>query len=231
MCWNWQVSLGSFLFISIVAKKLYERNGVYDRLTAIVFFIGGFMQFLEFGMWKTLNNLLLNRIFSFLACFIILLHPIAIYFGIKKDKLDKELQKEKDYSKKNRLMRGLLFASVCYLLFGSYKIIDYTLIKNFSEYKFLALPDKNTGGLSWSFPGYYNHTLIIAIFYAILISSYNWLYPVILVSLWIIIALIINIFISFDSPFVFNNVAGSYWCLYTAILIILFYYMNPYLVK
>ena len=97
MCWNWQVSLGSFIFISLVAKKLYERNQIYDRFTAIVFFAGGFMQLLEFGMWKSINNKFINRLMCIIAAFVILLHPIAIYFGIKKDKLDKLIYISKKY--------------------------------------------------------------------------------------------------------------------------------------
>jgi hypothetical protein len=100
--------LGSFIFISLVAKKLYERNQIYDRFTAIVFFVGGFMQLLEFGMWKSINNLFINRLMCIISAFVVLLHPIAIYFGIKKDKLDKELQKEDGYEKKNKLMKIII---------------------------------------------------------------------------------------------------------------------------
>ena len=73
--------------------------------------------------------------------------------------------------------------------------------------------------------------MVIGLFYGILISSYNWLYPFILIFMWLALALAINLFITYDSPFVFSNVAGSYWCLYTAILIVVFYIINPYFIK
>ena len=35
--------------------------------------------------------------------------------------------------------------------------------------------------------------------------------------------------IKYNSPFKLSNTAGSYWCIYSALLIVIFYYVNPYI--
>ena len=168
---------------------------------------------------------------SYLAI-VILFYPaggdaLSYYYGIINDKIYNKIIKDKK-GKIDMSLKILFSISILFLIYYTYKIYYFAKILNFKEHKFLVAPDKITDGLSWGFPGYYNHTIILAILYGIIISLYNWKFPLLLISLWIIIGILVNT-IKYNSPFKLANTAGSYWCIYSALLIVIFYYINPYI--
>jgi len=61
MCWNWQVSIASFLLICSVSHSFYKRNSFYernnlnDRILAFFILSYGSIQLFETFMWIGLN--------------------------------------------------------------------------------------------------------------------------------------------------------------------------------
>jgi len=56
MCWNSQVSLGTALFVYAISFYIYKRNTGYDRWFALVLLAVGTIQWLEFFLWKNLDD-------------------------------------------------------------------------------------------------------------------------------------------------------------------------------
>ena len=117
MCWNKEVSLFSFVIISIVSYKLYKRNLLNDRLLAIFIMSYGSMQLFETFIWYGLdtNNTNINFIGSILACLLLYLHPIAIIYGMKYDNLYKKYIN-------NRYFKLLSIIALGFILFGVFNI-------------------------------------------------------------------------------------------------------------
>jgi hypothetical protein len=85
MCWNQYVSLNTFLFSAFILVlivynnkyspyKIDELNSIYAYFFLMSFFV---MQLIEFFLWRNLNNKELNRLFSILGAFLLLLQPAA----------------------------------------------------------------------------------------------------------------------------------------------------------
>lgn len=83
MCWNAAISLNTFLFSSFVlaliiynnaftAYKIPELNNRW-----VYFFIASFvlMQLIEFFIWRNINNLFYNNVFSILASLLLAMQP------------------------------------------------------------------------------------------------------------------------------------------------------------
>ena len=90
MCWNKEVSFGSFIIISLVCIMLFKRNLPNDRLMAIFILAYGSMQLAETIIWVGIeyNNPLINKIGTVLATLLLYLHPLGLILGIRYDLLD-----------------------------------------------------------------------------------------------------------------------------------------------
>jgi len=96
MCWNAEVSLNTFLFSGFVLLlMIYNNNytqykiqfieGVNNIWTYIFLFSFIVLQLIEFFIWKTINNPILNAFFSTLAFLIVLLQPMTTIMFLPKN--------------------------------------------------------------------------------------------------------------------------------------------------
>jgi hypothetical protein len=91
MCWNQYVSINTFIF-SIFILILIAFNNKYspykirefDSIFVYIFFISFIsMQLIEFFIWRNLKNKNMNKLFSILGAFILLVQPIASLMMLK----------------------------------------------------------------------------------------------------------------------------------------------------
>jgi hypothetical protein len=96
MCWNAEVSLNTFLFSGFVLLLIIYNNnytqykiqfvkGVDNIWSYIFLFSFIVIQLIEFFIWKTINNPILNAFFSNLAFLIVLLQPMTSIIFLPKN--------------------------------------------------------------------------------------------------------------------------------------------------
>jgi len=85
MCWNSQVSLNTFLFSTFGA--LFALFNKYDNKIILLAYSFSFMQFIEYMLWKNLNNTAQNRLWSQIASFNIIIQPFVSINLIKNSNL------------------------------------------------------------------------------------------------------------------------------------------------
>jgi hypothetical protein len=91
MCWNQYVSLNTFVFgvfvlILIAFNNRYSQYKIKEFENPYTyFFMVSFisMQFIEFILWRNLNNPLINKIFSILGSLLLVIQPIASLLMLK----------------------------------------------------------------------------------------------------------------------------------------------------
>lgn len=98
MCWNSEVSINTFIFsMFVLILIIYNNNytqykikdiGFYEYIFFFSFII---MQLNEFFIWKTIDNLYYNQLFSIIGKIILLLQPITSIFLIKNISLRNNL--------------------------------------------------------------------------------------------------------------------------------------------
>ena len=116
------------------------------------------MQLFESIIWLgiDLNNKILNKIGSVLACLLLYLHPLAIIIGMKYDKLYKKYQ--------DNIFYCILFIiSILFAMYGVYKIISNR------KYNFVSLPYYINKHLVWDFPDDYNIVILISFLISIIV--------------------------------------------------------------
>ena len=75
MCWNSQVSLNTFLFSTF--GTLFALFNNYDYKIILWTYVFSFMQFIEYMLWKNLNNPIQNELWSKIAILSLLVQPLA----------------------------------------------------------------------------------------------------------------------------------------------------------
>lgn len=95
MCWNQYVSINTFIF-SIFVLILIAFNNKYspykvkefDSIFVYIFFISFIsMQLIEFFIWRNLEDKKLNKLFSILGTFLLIIQPIASLMMLKNKKI------------------------------------------------------------------------------------------------------------------------------------------------
>lgn len=92
MCWNQQVSMNTFLFSSFVIllamyNNTYTQYKMNESNAFYVFCMTGVsMQLAEFFLWRNLHTEY-NRLFTYLAYFILLIQPVASLMIISNQSL------------------------------------------------------------------------------------------------------------------------------------------------
>jgi hypothetical protein len=80
MCYNAQVSGGTFIFVSLICGWLWQRNTGIDRAIAGILFFIGLMQALEWILWTHLDCGWINKIVSRLIHVYIAIQPVVANF-------------------------------------------------------------------------------------------------------------------------------------------------------
>jgi hypothetical protein len=94
MCWNKEVSLNTFLFSSFVFLLiLYNNHYTFYKIPDFnKFWICAFMaivilmQLVEYFIWRNIDNIFYNKLFTLLAMLVIFCQPITTIMNITNDK-------------------------------------------------------------------------------------------------------------------------------------------------
>jgi hypothetical protein len=208
MCWNWQVSLGSFGLITAIAYALYMRNGPNDRFLAVFLFSYGSMQFFETFMWlgQTKEYEQLNRIGSIAGSLLLYSHPLAFSYGMSIDSAYKA----------SNFTYPIAIATV-FFLYGVYRLLS-------TDQSLLAKPDTISKHLVWDSPHDYLIGLIFMLGLGVIFALNK--YPALFTALVIyFLAPILILFAMADAENIDSKKIyyGSYWCWLVATGSFLFY--------
>ena len=78
MCYSAEVSIQTFLFVSIICGFLWYRNTGSDRPIALILFVVVLMQLLEYGLWENLDCGFINKNLTSMIPILLFLQPILI---------------------------------------------------------------------------------------------------------------------------------------------------------
>ena len=95
MCWNQYVSINTFLFgifvlilIAVNNKHSPYKVKEFDSIFVYLFFVSFIsMQLIEFFIWRNLKNKTMNKLFSILGAFLLLIQPVLSLRMIKNNTL------------------------------------------------------------------------------------------------------------------------------------------------
>ena len=127
MCWNQYVSLNTFIF-SVFVLLLIAFNNKYSNYKLnefksiyVYFFIMSFalMQFIEFILWRNLNNQLINKIMSLSGALLLVVQPIVSLTMLNNINL------------RNKL---LFIYSIISSIFFLYQLINHTFNTTVSKF-------------------------------------------------------------------------------------------------
>jgi hypothetical protein len=219
MCWNWQVSIGSFSLISLIAYSLYQRGHANDKLLALWLGSYGSMQLFETFQWLGQNPEYeyLNKFGSFFAALLLYLHPLAITVGLSVDSGYKNIIN-------NGTFKLLFYASIAMAVFGLYRVTNAYINKT---HTFLSKPDSISKHMVWEFPDDYYISILLILITGIIfiVPKYLWLFIVGLLYYFLPI-IIILLTTEVEEKNKIKNYAGSYWCWYVAVFSFLFYFRS-----
>jgi len=203
MCWNQYVSINTFVF-GVFVLLLVAFNNQYSSYK-IEFFKNPYayffvlsvisMQFIEFLLWRNMNNTLINNIVSTVGLIILALQPFTSILLINNIKL------------RNNLLAIYSVPALLYLIYTIYSTNIHTEIS------------KKSGHLVW----YWNdpnlsllHILIISLFYLIFLffpMIYNKYYAFLT---FLFIFLVLKYYYDKDKS------AESLWCFFGNIMMLVF---------
>lgn len=81
MCWNKEVSIGTFILAMIGSYYLYKRNAPNDRWMAVFGATFGLIQLAEYFMWSDLGCGNMNKYASMFALLVLAAEPLSNMLG------------------------------------------------------------------------------------------------------------------------------------------------------
>jgi len=99
MCWNKDVSLNTFMFSMVTLLFIYYNNKYtkykikeFTTIWVYLLFVSFIsMQIVEYFLWNYMGNNKLNKLFTYLAIFVILLQPFCSIMLLKDDNTKKNM--------------------------------------------------------------------------------------------------------------------------------------------
>jgi hypothetical protein len=223
MCWNKEVSFGSFIIISLVCYLLYKRNLHNDRLMAIFIMGYGSMQLFETIIWIGIeyNKPIINKIGTLLASLLLYFHPLIFLLGLKYDTFYKNITKKYIY-------KIVFVIAILFIILGVFRN-GISLFSNKSTNTITSYLIPKYRHLVWDIPDNYNMIILFLIIVSLIfIFKKNKMFMIILLLYYIVPAL----YTYYTIPDNLNkNIAGSYWCWIVAFFSFLIYFTNPMLQK
>ena len=220
MCWNKEVSLGSFIIISLVCIMLFKRNLPNDRLMAIFIMSYGSMQLAETIIWVGIeyNKPIINKIGTVLASLLLYFHPLIFLLGLKYDKFYKNITK-------NNIYNIVFVIALLFIIIGLFRN-GMALLSKSSNYSLTSYLLPKYRHLVWDIP--HNYNLIIGF---LIIVSLIFIFPKSKIFLIILLLyfMIPALYTYYSIPNTNKNIAGSYWCWIVAFFSFLIYFINPIL--
>jgi hypothetical protein len=149
MCWNWQVSLITWIIATISAIALFIRRKPYDITFGVLLLFYSSMQFWEFLMWRDQKCGKLNKLGTYGAYFALYSHVFAIGLGLC-------IEKKVFFP----LILGIIFMGIAFILFFRQKF-------NCSQ------PTQGCRNLTWGF----NPAFYLSVFVACMILALVYVKP------------------------------------------------------
>ena len=169
MCWNESVSMNTFLFSMFVLSLIIYNNAYtkykikeLDNFWMYVFMVSVVsMQLIEFFIWRNMKNMNLNRIFTMLGRFLLIIQPIFSLMILPNDSL------------RNKLLVAYLLISIPY----SFHVFSKDIYSNVSK----------NGHLSWNSYNISPVVLICYLFFLVFSFAYKNMWLGILVGFLLIV--------------------------------------------
>lgn len=212
MCYNYKVSLGTFLlgtlFSILLIKNGNERFSIENKVTGIFLIFISFIQFLEFIFWIDIKNIYgLNKLATIIAPLFNAGQPIILYL------IKYIVYRPKIFTFKNLPI---------YLLNLSYFI--YLIVKyvNFISYDNLITSEISVDGhLIWPWLKHYNPYFYLTLFGINIFYLFNINYAVVLSSL--------VYFLLYLSHKYFKYNTGEMWCFFGSGIPLIMYFLSYYI--
>lgn len=150
MCWNWQVSLGTWFVGLLTALYLFHRRNKYDLTIGSLILIYSSMQLWEALMWFDQKCGKLNRIANYMAYLALWSHTLAIGVGLYLENITKI-----------PLYIGLVFMGIAIIYFF------------FIKWKCSKPGKGGCGHLVWGFP----HKYYVLVFSVCIILCFLYIKP------------------------------------------------------
>ena len=80
MCYSAEVSIQTFLFVSIICGFLWYRNKGSDRPISLILIVVVLMQLVEYGLWENLDCGSMNKLLASFIPILLFLQPLLINF-------------------------------------------------------------------------------------------------------------------------------------------------------
>ena len=176
MCWNEYVSINTFVF-GIFVLLLIAFNNKYSKYKIsefenpyAYFFMVSFisMQFIEFVLWRNLNNKFINKTMSILGSLLLIIQPIASLSMLENINLRNQM---------------ILIYSIPTFVYSFYTIINkniYTIVSKTGHLKWNWIPNYLFGYLFYLFFLYFslfvNKHYIGILFSSILFAIFYYYY-------------------------------------------------------
>ena len=215
MCWNEYVSINTFIF-GIFVLLLIAFNNKYSKYKIIefenpytYFFMGSLitMQFIEFVLWRNLNNKSINKTMSILGSLLLGIQPIASLTLLKNINLRNTM---------------ILIYSILSCIFFFYTITHkhmYTLLSKKGHLKWDWVQNVNLN----SIPNWIPQKIIVHLFYLFFLS-----FSFFVNRRYFLIISSSILFCLFYYYYYTDGSAGSLWCL--SVNAIMLYYLIQLLV-
>ena len=78
MCYSSEISMQTFLFVTIISSFLWYRNYKTDHPISLILFVVVLMQLVEYGLWENLSCNSINKTLSSFIPILLFLQPILI---------------------------------------------------------------------------------------------------------------------------------------------------------
>ena len=215
MCFNWQVSLLTFVIgcvlSFILAKYGNPKYKLENHMSGIFFMFVALVQFMDFIFWIDLDNAMgLNKLMTLIGPWLVGGQPILVYIlKIMWSKLN-----VLDMTNLVNVNGAILALNVCYFIYLCNNYIQF--IQNGT----LTTKPKH-GHLSWAWKKYfnYNYYLIVLSINMFYLTNFNYS------MIWFIISYLL-LFLSYA---IFNYNVGELWCFFGAFEPGIIYLLTKYL--
>lgn len=211
MCYNYKVSLGTFLLgtlFSILLIKWGNRTfSIENKITGIFLIFISLIQFLEFIFWIDIKNIYgLNKLATIIAPLLNAGQPFILYL------IKYLIYKPNLFTVKNFVVY------ILNILYFVYLIVKYT---DFIRHNKLITSDVSIEGhLIWPWLKHYNPYLYIILFGINIFYLFNTNYATIL-------ALLIFSFL-YLSHKLFRYTVGEMWCFFGSFIPFIMYFLSYY---
>lgn len=212
MCYNYKVSLGTFLLGTLFSILLIKKgNSIFwieNKVTGIFLLFISFIQFLEFIFWIDLKNVYgLNKLATIIAPLFNAGQPTILYL------IKYIIYKPNLFTFKNL---PFFLLNVGYFI---YLIVKYI---NFISYeKLITSKTSLDGHLLWPWLKYYNPYFYLILFAINICYLFNINYAIILTSL--------TYFLLYLSRKYFKYNIGELWCFFGSFMSLIMYYLSYYI--